>query len=419
MVNSSDVRMKPGEPERHLGLTGRAFRLLVLATVATFSGYLLLLPVVPLWAARGGAGEVGAGATTAVFMLTTVVTQLAMPWLLDRGGYRWTFPAGALVLGLPAPLFLLTTDLWPLIAVSAVRGIGFGMITVVGAALAARLVPPDQIGRATGYYGFAVGIPNVVLLPFGVWLALNAGFAPVFWIAALGPALGAVAAAGIWLAAGDGTGRSPGAGVRRAATAATRGDRGRHLLSLAAPLLLMLVAAIASSAVVTFLAIPLERAAPVAAAALLGYGMASVATRWVAGTLSDRHGRPVLLVPSVLAVIAGMALAAAAVWPAGGGWAGPGAAGAVAVVAGAVLFGAGFGAVQNDTITVMFRRSGPPRYGTASAAWNIGIDGGTGAGALGLGIVIQALGYGPGFALTALAMALCLPAAVRVARRAG
>ncbi|MFD0775520.1 MFS transporter, partial [Streptomonospora algeriensis] len=197
--------MNTAERRSHLGLNGWAFRLLILATALAFAGFVLLLPIVPLWASRGGAGELGAGATTAVFMLTTVLTQLAMPWLLDHGGYRWTFPVGALLLGVPAPLLLATNDIAPLLAVSGVRGIGFGMATVSGSALAARLVPSEQLGRATGYYGLAVGVPNVVFLSTGVWAALNLGFATVFWVAAAGPVLGAAAAVGIWILAGNGT----------------------------------------------------------------------------------------------------------------------------------------------------------------------------------------------------------------------
>ncbi|MBX9390989.1 MFS transporter, partial [Streptomonospora halotolerans] len=206
MPQTSDVRMTPAErPDLpHQGLRGWGFRLLVLASVLSFSGYVLLLPVVPLWAARGGAGELGAGATTAVFMGTTVLTQLAMPWLLDHGGYRWTFAVGALLLGAPAPLLAAATDLGPLLAVSALRGVGFGMVTVVGSALAARLVPPEQIGRAAGYYGMAVGLPHVLLLSGGVWAALNLGFEAVFWAAGAAPVAGALAAAGIWLLAGSG-----------------------------------------------------------------------------------------------------------------------------------------------------------------------------------------------------------------------
>ncbi|MFC4867945.1 MFS transporter [Streptomonospora arabica] len=418
MVNSSDVRMNPPARPSHLGLHGWAFRLLVLATALTFAGFVLLLPVVPLWATRGGAGELGAGAATSVFMLTTVLTQLAMPWLLDRGGYRWTFPVGALLMGVPAPLLLATADLAPLLAVSAVRGVGFGMATVSGSALAARLVPSEQLGRAAGYYGLAVGLPNVFFLSTGVWAALNLGFATVFWAAALGPLAGAAAAAGIWLLAGDGAGRRGAASGQDAAAETGEAPGGPRLYRrLGVPLLAMLMPAIASSAIVTFLSIPLSEASTVVFAALLAFGVLSVCGRWAAGTLSDRHRRPVLLAYGSVAAVAGMAFSAAALWGAGDGWSGPGAWGAAAAVAGAGLFGAGFGAVQNDTIVIMFRRAGARAYGTASAVWNIGYDAGTGLGSFALGVAIQAAGYGPAFAAMGAVLAACLPAAFALARR--
>ncbi|MBB5997594.1 MFS transporter [Streptomonospora salina] len=414
--------MNTTAPRSHLGLNGWAFRLLILATGLTFAGFVLLLPVVPLWAARGGAGEVGAGATTSVFMLTTVLTQLAMPWLLDHGGYRWTFPVGALLLGVPAPLLLATADIGPLLAVSAVRGIGFGMATVAGSALAARLVPPEQLGRATGYYGLAVGVPNVFFLSTGVWAALNLGFAAVFWIAAAGPVLGAAAAAGIWILARDETAGDETAGA--AAPAADRDGAGgaapaglRLYAALGVPLVAMLVPAVASSAIVTFLSIPLSESSTTVFTALLAFGVLAVCGRWAAGTLSDRHRRPVLLVYGSVAAVAGIACTAAALWPAGGAWSGPGPLGTAAAVAGAGLFGAGFGAVQNDTIVIMFRRAGSRAYGTASAVWNIGYDAGTGLGSLILGVVIQTAGYGPAFAAMGAVLAACLPAAVALARR--
>ncbi|MFD0801059.1 MFS transporter, partial [Streptomonospora algeriensis] len=96
---------------------------------------------------------------------------------------------------------------------------------------------------------------------------------------------------------------------------------------------------------------------------------------------------------------------------------GPGALGATAAVVGAGLFGAGFGAVQNDTIVIMFRRAGTRAYGTASAVWNIGYDAGTGLGSFFLGVAIQAAGYGPAFAAMGVALAACLPAAVALSRR--
>src|SRR5699024_9118946 len=121
----------------------------------------------------------------------------------------------------------------------------------------------------TAYYGLAVGLPNIAFLSTGVWAALNLGFAAVFWIAAAGPLVGALAAAGIWLLAGDGTAASAtggsaaasGTGHTGAGTAAAAPEPTGFRLyrRLGIPLLAMLVPSIASSVVLTFLSIPLAQ----------------------------------------------------------------------------------------------------------------------------------------------------------------
>lgn len=394
------------------GLKGQGFALLILATAVGLCGFAAVLPLVPLWAIRGGAGEFGAGATTAVFMFTTVLTQSTMPWLLDRaGGYKWAFPVGSLIMGVPTPLFALTTDLTALIGISAVRGVGFGMVTVAGTALAARLVPREQVGRATGYHGLAVGLPQIVILPGGVALALNVGFDTAFWLTGLCGVIGAVLSSGI-LFADSGRNRAL---LRGADTTAgiPSGPRGLPLLmALAAPLTLMLVVSSAAGAVVTFLAIPLEDAAWLVSALLAGYALLLVVGRWSAGMLFDRYGRTTLLLPAAIAAAVGMGLVAVGLWLHDGA-ATPGWGVAVPVLIGSCLFGLGFGAVQNETVTMMLNRAGPTGHGRASAVWNIGYDGGLGAGAVVLGLVIQLLGYGPAFTVLVVALAAVVPLALR------
>ncbi|WP_237710403.1 MFS transporter [Saccharopolyspora spinosa] len=158
---------------------------------------MLLLPVVPLWAVTGGAGEIAAGATNAVFMLVTVLTQLGMPWLLKRIDHRIAFASGTMLIGLPTPLYALSSDLWLLLGVSGLRGVGFGLLTVTGAALVAELVPAAQHGRAAGLYGLSVGLPNVLFLPAGVWLTQQIGFGPLFWIAGALPVAATAAVLGM------------------------------------------------------------------------------------------------------------------------------------------------------------------------------------------------------------------------------
>lgn len=372
----------------HPSPSARSFPMLLVATVAAFAGYVLLLPVVPLWAVRSGVSEAAAGTTTGMFMLVTVLTQLGMPWLLGRVDHRVALASGTLLIGLPAPLFAVATDLWSLLVVSALRGVGFGLLTVTGSALVAELVAPARRGRAAGLYGMAVGVPHAVLLPTGVWLADHVGFVEVFWFAAGCPVAGAIAAVGM--------GRVPARDTNAAG--------GRTFpVTLLPPWLVMTAVSLAAGGLVAYL--PLAVGGSVGPAALLAFGAASVGFRWVAGQVGDRIGSRSIMVPSALLACAGLVVVA--VGTAAASW---------LAIAGALALGAGFGALQNAALVLMFERAGS---GPASTAWNVAYDAGNGLGSVGFGVLVGLLNYPATFAVAALLVAVSVPIALLLVRGRG
>jgi MFS family permease len=369
------------------GIAGAPFRFMLGATVLAFSGYALLLPVVPLWAERGGAGAFGAGATTAALMATTVGTQLAVPWLLARVGHRWVLAAGSALLGAPSPFLAISAELGPVLALSAVRGVGFGLATVAGSALVAELVPREQHGRAAGIYGLAVGLPQLVLLAAGVAVVELFGFTAVFVAGGVGPMLGALLVPAI---------RMPRARIR----AATRPRARPAARTALPPVLAMLTCSIAQGGLITFLPLAVPDAGLLVPGALLATAAGALLGRLLAGELVDRRGwGGRLLAPGMLLAAAGLVGEVVALGTGTG----------VLVVAGAAAVGIGFGMVQNDALTVLFAAFGSSGYGAASALWNISYDAGTGVGALGLGAVAEPFGYSAAFGVAAALLCVSVP----------
>lgn len=363
----------------------RSFTLLLVATVGTFAGYSTLLPVVPLWAQAGGAGSAGAGATTAVFMLFTVATQLVMPWLLSRFGIRELLVCGSAIMAVLSVVFAASAQLWVLLAVSAGRGVGFGLVTVTSSLLIAVLLPEAERGRGSGRYGAAVGLPNIVGLPAGVWLTEHVGHREVFLIAGLAGLLGTLVAMLV---------RVPG----ERSGADRRPSRSRvPAMALFLPATALITTAVASGGVVTFLAVALTSSA-LTSWALFAFGLFMIIGRWTAGVWADRYRRPVALRVGV--VVGALGIVGIAATVAGGP--------AVAALAGAAMFGAGFGAVQSDTLIILFQRAGSRRIGEASAVWNIAYDAGFGIGAIGVGALAAVADFGLAFAATALVVATSL-----------
>nr|WP_238589780.1 MFS transporter [Pseudonocardia sp. AL041005-10] len=374
-------------------LSSLPFRLLLAATALAFGGYALLLPVVPLWVSRGGSGEFGAGLSTGVLMAATVATQLLVPAMLRRVGHRPVLVVGSLLLGLPTPLLALTADLGPVLAISAVRGIGFGLATVAGSALVAELVEPSAHGRASARYGYAVGLPQLVFLPAGVAVVDALGFTGVFLLAGITPVAGALVVAFV-----RGPRRAP--APRRDDTVPHPRETRRRLP--AAPVLAMLGCSTAQGGVITFAPLVAPGATIAVPAALFATALGALLGRGVAGTLTDRSGRPGALLPvGTACATVGLLGVLAAPYT------------SVLLVVGAAVVGAGFGLVQNDAMVALFAAAGPLHYGAASAAWNIAYDAGTGLGATGLGAIAEPFGFAAAFGTTAAVLLLLTPAVRR------
>ncbi|NNH68768.1 MFS transporter [Nocardia uniformis] len=396
---------------------GRNFGLLLAATLGTFANYAPMLSVVPLWSADGGASHSGVGAATGVTMGTTVAIQLCMRWLLRRFTLRAILATGALVLGVPTFGYLFSSELAWVLTVSAVRGVGFGMVAVAGSALVAEMVPAGQRGRAVGWYGIAVGLPQMVLLPLAVWTTQQLGFAAVFVAAALA-SLAAVplttmmttpraepaqrhrssAATSLSADSSDSADSSEISGMSTTSGIAT-------VVSsrvLTAPWLLLITTACALGGVTSFL--PLALGNPTTASiVLLVLTAMSILGRWLAGVYSDRTTSGRLLAPGVASCALGMAGMAVATGMSSGT--------AALAVAAAAVFGLGFGAVQNDTLVVMFRRVGPTGHGTASTAWNMAYDAGIGIGSLTVGLLALGSTLPKALLATAVPILATLPCA--------
>ncbi|MBO0607479.1 MFS transporter [Myceligenerans salitolerans] len=355
----------------------RGFTVLLVVTFLALTNYAALLSVVPLWAAQGGAGSVATGSTTGVMMAGTVAAQLAMPWLFRLLDLRMMVVVGAALLGAPTPLYLLTTDLLPVLALSAARGAGFALVVVAGGTLVAELAAAGRFARSAALYGTSAALPNLVALPGGVWVAQTWGFDVTFWSAGVASVAGALIALAL-------PGHSHGSFTLRSLTGA------RHIVR---PIAIFLLAAASFGAATTFLPVAGPGDGDVALA-LLAASAALVAARLAAGAAGDRIGAGRLLLPGGLLCAAGAATIAVSL------------SGGPAFLLGAVLLGAGFGATQNDSFVSVMGALGTGHHGAASTVWNIAYDGGLGAGAFLLGLVIAGTGYADAFLALAAAIAV-------------
>jgi predicted MFS family arabinose efflux permease len=370
--------------------------LVFLTEFCALTSFYLLLSVTPMYAAAVGAGSTGAGLVTGVLLLGTVAAELAAPILMRRFGYWAMLLTGSLLLGVPALALLPGGSLAVIVAVSVVRGFGFGLCTVMTGALTAALLPPERRGEGLGLFGIVATAPGVIALPAGVWLADHFGMATVAGLTAA-TALVPLAAFPLLSRGAD---RRPAAATRPGAGRPDGLLGGLRRAGQLRPFLIFAATTVAAGVIVSFLPLAAGVSGNVAAAGLLAQALTATISRWWAGRRGDKSGHARLLVPALAIASLGMVTM---IWLAS----------PAAVIAGMCLFGIGFGICQNATFALMIGRMPPSGVGTASALWNLAYDAGYGAGPAAFGLAVGHTGYPAAFALTAVLMLAAVPVARR------
>jgi MFS family permease len=161
--------------------------------------------------------------------------------------------------------------------------------------------------------------------------------------------------------------------------------------------LIFAAATIAAGVLDSFL--PLAKGIPsnLSSAALLVQAITATLSRWQAGQHGDRYGHARLLIPALAVAALGMAAMMVLGSP-------------VVIFAGMVLFGAGFGVLENATFALLIDHLPEAK---ASALWNLAYDAGYGAGPAVFGLICGRTGYPAAFALTGALILAVIPVAVR------
>lgn len=374
--------------------TARGMPALLVATFLGFSGFAVLMPVAPLWAVHGGADEGGAGLVNGVLLTVTVLTQFTVPALLRRFGWGPVLATGLFLLGAPALGMVVSDALPAILALSAVRGVGFGILTVTGSAAVAELSDPETRGAAVGAYGLSIAGPQVVLLPLGSWVAESVGFTVVFAVAAL-PLLGAPAALALGRVLGD---------FPRQERSDTDTGTGtpRVAITLLRPMILLVGVTLAGGAVLTF-GPQMVRDPAVVIPALALLELTAAIVRWWIGGVADRYGAERFVAPFVVLTVIGVT---------GVGWA-VHEQSVPLLLLGSVLLGSAYGGLQNLTLVMSFAAVTRRHIGLASAMWNVGFDLGSALGSVAVGAIAVRAGFPVALVAAGVFALLTLPLAVR------
>jgi multidrug resistance protein len=155
--------------------------LMALTIFIDFAGFGIILPLLPFWAQRFGAGPVGVGLVLTIYAMAQFLFMPLLGTLSDRYGRRPIILAALLTEALSLALSALAGSLFILLVARFIGGLGASNIGSAQAVVT-DVTPAEGRARGMGLVGAAIGLGFVVGPALGGVLA-PLGMAVPFWVA--------------------------------------------------------------------------------------------------------------------------------------------------------------------------------------------------------------------------------------------
>jgi MFS family permease len=367
------------KPRDLVGRYSPTFYLAFLACFLFFSSLNLLITPLPIYIEKIGGGPIEVGLAGTTFAISAIVLRPLMGRLIDARGSKLALIIGGVIFTIGPLSYILATTLPVFHLARAFHGIGIAAFTAAYYVLVADITPPTRWGEALGLAGIAPSFSMILATPAGTVLLEHTSHRLVFVLAAFMALASLVVTLLI---------REP----SRAVVASQKADASEsgmldvvRIRGVVMPSLVLLTLGLSYGTVYAFL--PLfarDRDLGNVGFFFTGLSLSIVASRSIAGRLSDRVGRlPVILPMCALLALSFVGLK----WTYTFG----------VLIAMAVAHGLGFGGSRVGLET-MVADSAPARArGRAFSIVYFCFDTGIAASGLLSGPVIHVAGYGTAF----------------------
>lgn len=330
----------------------------------------MLLPTMPIHLIHSGADKIFVGVVTGIVTLAAVLIRPFTDYALAVISKRFIVTLGLALFALAAIGYTVSLNLIWIMVVSALLGIGWGIMTVTLGSIVADLIPPDRQGQGIGTYVVFQFI-SLALGPIaGQWLIQAYGSNTLFIATIIVVLISLILSQLItFRRVSHSTGQKASIGS------------GLFERSSLFPAFLMLLFTISYGGILSFISLfGQDLSINNIGWFFLLNNIAAIMVRPVTGKLFDTKGHALILIPGILIGIASLLVLSFST-------------GIVGMIIAAVLYGISFGAVQPTVMAWTLKRAAPEKRGAANSMFFMGTDVGITIGAVLLGIVANTTGY--------------------------
>lgn len=374
----------------------------VIMTVCYFLLFLclqmLLSPFPSYMKERFNPGDVTVSLSTSLFAFTAIVTRFITAALMKRISRTTLLYTGLAIAAGATAAYSYADTVTGVLLLRVCFGIGFGMGSTIMPTLVTEIIPRTRLGEGIGYFGLSTSMAMSVGPVIGLSILGNYGF-PMLTV------LGAVVAgAAIPLSAlvqsrgGQSTATKETAGSADAGAPADQKSKKSAAsgFKLFHPALLNTLLSVSYGGLLSFLALfGKEAHIDNIGVFFLFNAITVLAVRPISGRLFDTRGYGVILAPAALSIVTSLFLLASAE-------------GLPLLIASALLYGLGYGAIQPTIQAWMLQVSEPSKRGMVNSLFYNTIDFGVAIGSILLGMVASATSYSVMYRFSAGVMVLFL-----------
>jgi MFS family permease len=364
--------------------TGRYVSLLG-STFIAYVGFQMLVPTLTAYIKAIGGTTLSAGLVYSVAAFAALLARCAFGTTMDRIG-RWpVLLAGAVVLTVTDLLLFTGSNIAVICLLRFCQGIGWGMASTALATIASDMIPTSRLGEGIGYFALSIVLATSLSIVVGVSLMTACGFAvmlatsAIFFIAALVLFLR--------------IGKVP---FRRDEQADASLWQSLFERRAVLPAALCFLHSVAFSGIITFIMMfGHESGIRNVAVYFIGHVTMVLLSRPIVGKIYDRKGHSAVIVPGVLAMIAGLLLLSYAH-------------DLPHLILASLFYGLGFGTVQPSLQAWAIARSPVHRRGAANGTFLSSLDLGYAVGAIVTGAVAAATSYAMMYRLSTVLLVVFL-----------
>lgn len=343
--------------------------------VMMLSMYLLLVTMASYATEKYDASTSMAGLVSSIFIIGVLIGRLYIGKELGRFGSKKVLVIGIVFFVLVTMLYFIPANLYVLLIVRFLHGLGVGFATTATGTMIAQIIPTSRKGEGIGYFSLSVILSTAIGPLIGIILIEYLGYPSIFVFSLVVGIISLFIALPV---------NPPVINYEEVEERKQKGFRiSNYLEPSALPVsIVMLVAAMAYSSTLSFITSYAADIDLVEAGSMyfFFYAIAVLLSRPFTGKIMDVKGANLVAFPALVLFAIGMFILSQATSN-------------VVFLIAATLIGLGYGNLQSIIQTLAIKVTPPHRMGLANSTYFIALDFGIGIGPFVLGFIIPEFGY--------------------------